>query len=279
MSVEGNLETAEQHVAGGHFQDQRVQPVDQQQFVIGRLALDAHREIRGHLGRVGDHRGHRQRRLLEMRRPAWDRYRARPCRPDAGNAPNAALTAGRATPPPPRRAPGKSPGGYVPDRRGAPPQQRRWSAPRRAPAGGNPAQERAWPRNPDGREIAFAGQKKIVETFRTAEGVDPLQQLDHRAGTQLEGAVHLAVLAGDRDGQVATVDRHADALAQRAHQFDARGFVTVVRGPEFGRVTPLPRSCVSAAKRTGRLHPWRAAQSMTRMMCSPVSISGWCSGG
>ena len=59
------FEPAEQHLAGSHFVHDGIQPVDEQQFIIGRLALDRNLFTRLDPFRFGDHGGHGQRCLFE----------------------------------------------------------------------------------------------------------------------------------------------------------------------------------------------------------------------
>ena len=60
-----HLEPAEQQVTRGDFEDQGVQPVDQQQLVVSRLAAQLDGRERSDPCGIGHHRDHCQRRLLE----------------------------------------------------------------------------------------------------------------------------------------------------------------------------------------------------------------------
>ena len=80
-------------------------------------------------------------------------------------------------------------------------------------------------------KIAFAGLQEFLEALGAAKGVDPFQQFDHRAGAQFQRAVHVAVVACHRDGEVAAVGGNADALAQRAYPLDTLRLVAKMPGP------------------------------------------------
>lgn len=69
-AIEPDAETAEQHAAGRHLVDQRVEPVDEQQFKVGCFTLDGHRFPAAYRVRVGDDRRECNRRFLEGRFPA-----------------------------------------------------------------------------------------------------------------------------------------------------------------------------------------------------------------
>ncbi len=44
----------------GHFVDQRIKPVDEQQLIIGSLTVHRNRLLLNHPSRIGDHRRHGQ---------------------------------------------------------------------------------------------------------------------------------------------------------------------------------------------------------------------------
>ena len=77
--------------------------------------------------------------------------------------------------------------------------------------------------------------------------------------------------------------RHSTGTFSRSHS--GRSSVTLRsscprwRGSTSAGVVPLPRSWHRQAKRTGSEACTRAAWSSTIIRCTPVSTSGWCSGG
>ena len=65
MAVKRHGETSEQQVARCHFVDQRIQPVDDQQFVIRSAAAQIHERFAADTQRIGNDSGQRKRDLLE----------------------------------------------------------------------------------------------------------------------------------------------------------------------------------------------------------------------
>ena len=99
-------------------------------------------------------------------------------------------------------------------------------------------------------KIGLARGEEILEAAAAAEGVYSLKYLQHGRGIELQRPVQIAVVACRQEPELATVVRHADALAQCLDELDAARLVAGVPRPLGAGVVALPRSCVSAAKRT-----------------------------
>ena len=73
-------EAAEQHSAGRHLENQRVEPFDQKQLEVGSHAVDFHGNAGHDAPWIGDHGGESGRRLLECTLFGW----AEPAHPAIG---------------------------------------------------------------------------------------------------------------------------------------------------------------------------------------------------
>jgi len=68
VAIDAYMKCTEQHLAYGHFVNDRVEPVDQQQFDIRRLAVDLDGFFWSYGFKISDHGGQRQGCLLKGRR-------------------------------------------------------------------------------------------------------------------------------------------------------------------------------------------------------------------
>jgi hypothetical protein len=75
MTDERNIEAAKQHSSRGHFVDQRVQPIDEQQFVVRRLTSNRDRRIGANDRRIHNDCGERQCDPLESLLREWPQPR------------------------------------------------------------------------------------------------------------------------------------------------------------------------------------------------------------
>jgi hypothetical protein len=120
----------------------------------------------------------------------------------------------------------------------------------------------------------------LCETLRPAQRVAALQQAQHGGGVQLRAAVHVAVLARHHVGQFAALGGHAPGdRPARAPASRCAPSWPMWRGHCRRR-----RALAQVVHQAGEAHrqrcrPGARDMSSTIIRCTPVSTSGWCSGG
>lgn len=78
--------------------------------------------------------------------------------------------------------------------------------------------------------IAFAGQQKALEAFRTAQGVGPFQQIEQGAGPQFLRPMAAQMLGADQHRKFPVLARHAQPLAERLDQRQTALLVAAMTG-------------------------------------------------
>ena len=127
--------------------------------------------------------------------------------------------------------------------------------------------------------IGLADVYEALEAFGLADRVERVEEVAERRCGELRHAVPVGVETRREHREIAHRAGHPQPLGQgrwrdRRRAPSCPGW----EGQLSGGVVPLPRSWQSAAKRVSTLSSRRIACSITRRVCSPESISGWCSG-